>query len=79
MFEIKNRSVLATIYNDKSVLENHHVATLFKVASNKDAGIFDDLSKDSYKNIRTQIIDFIIATDMSLHFEMLKRFEEKLK
>jgi len=32
MFEMKNKSVLATIYNDKSVLENHHVATLFKIS-----------------------------------------------
>lgn len=46
LFEIKNWSVLATIYNDKSVLENHHVATLFKIASNWEAGIFDDLTKD---------------------------------
>jgi len=79
MFEMKNWSVLATIYNDKSVLENHHVATLFKIASNREADIFDGLSKDQYKNIWQQVIDYIIATDMSLHFEMLKRFDDKLK
>lgn len=46
MFEMKNKSVLATIYNDKSVLENHHVATLFKISQCKEAGIFDELTKD---------------------------------
>jgi len=46
MFEMKNKSVLSVIYNDKSVLENHHCATLFKIASCKEAAIFDGLSKD---------------------------------
>jgi 3'5'-cyclic nucleotide phosphodiesterase len=31
LFESKNKSILATIYNDKSILENHHCATLFKL------------------------------------------------
>lgn len=29
LYEIKTRSKLATLYNDQSVLENHHTATLF--------------------------------------------------
>jgi hypothetical protein len=29
VFEIKTRSKLGILYNDQSVLENHHTATLF--------------------------------------------------
>lgn len=78
LFEIKNRSVLATIYNDKSVLENHHVATLFKLASAKDASILEGFDKDKFKAVRQLIIDLILATDMTYHFEILKNLQEKL-
>ncbi len=29
LFESKTRSKLATLYNDQSILENHHAATFF--------------------------------------------------
>lgn len=78
LFEIKSKSVLATIYNDKSILENHHTATLFKVAACKESGIFDEFSKDKYKTVRQLIIDLILATDMTCHFEILKNLKEKI-
>lgn len=52
LFEVKNWSVLATIYNDKSVLESHHAATLFKLCSAKDASILDSFEKDKFKVVR---------------------------
>ena len=43
LFEIKCRSKLATLYNDVSVLENHHAASLFFMLENTklDCNIFD--------------------------------------
>lgn len=79
LFEAKNRSVLATIYNDKSILENHHAATLFKIVANKEANILDDFSKDQFKAIRSLIIDLILATDMTYHFDILKNLKDKLE
>jgi hypothetical protein len=52
LFEIKNFSVLATIYNDKGVLENHHAATLFKLTQANEASILEEFDKAQYKVVR---------------------------
>jgi len=41
--------VLATIYNDKAILENHHCATVFKIAKNQESNIFEGLDNDQHK------------------------------
>ena len=46
-YEMKTKSTLAVVYNDKSVLENHHCATTFKIASNPESAIFDDMEASS--------------------------------
>jgi cAMP-specific phosphodiesterase 4 len=33
-FEVATQSRLAILYNDKSVLENHHIATTFMITKN---------------------------------------------
>jgi len=38
LFEIKNRSKLATLYNDVSVLEMHHAASFFFLIDNPKLG-----------------------------------------
>merc|ERR1719413_60286 len=40
--------------------------------------MLEKLSKDDRQGIRSQIIDFILATDMAEHFEMLGRFRVRL-
>lgn len=64
--------MLATIYNDKSVLESHHAATVFKLCAAKDSSILDEIPKDKFKIVRQMIIDLILATDMAYHFDILK-------
>ena len=46
LFEIKNRSKLAILYNDTSILESHHVASFFFLIENYtlDCDIFAELS-----------------------------------
>ena len=54
MFLIEKRHVIANLYNDLSVLENHHIATTFKVL-NEGKGkfnIFDLFDRDQYKQMR---------------------------
>ena len=77
-FELKSKSVLATVYNDQSILENHHAATTFKLAQTEEAAIFDGLGEESQKNVRSWIIDMILATDNSKHFEKLNKVKAKL-
>jgi len=69
IFEIKNRSKLAMLYNDQSVLENHHAASLFFLLENNlnDCNIFSGLSKDELNIARKVIIECILSTDNSKH------------
>ncbi|XP_069990396.1 high affinity cAMP-specific and IBMX-insensitive 3',5'-cyclic phosphodiesterase 8B isoform X2 [Penaeus vannamei] len=66
---------LAILYNDLSVLESHHAAVSFKHTHSDDrVNIFKALDRDTYKHIRKSIIDMVLATDMTKHFEHLSKF-----
>ena len=67
------RSPLALLYNDKSVLENHHVSYLFRVMKDfPESNILGNLSRDDFMEFRQLVVDMILATDMSFHFSQLK-------
>ncbi|XP_076760668.1 phosphodiesterase 8 isoform X2 [Xylocopa sonorina] len=66
---------LAILYNDLSVLESHHAALTFKLSlSDENVNIFKNLERDTYKEFRQAVIDMILATEMTKHFEHLARF-----
>ena len=69
MLEIKSRSKLAILYNDVSVLENHHAASLFFLLDNQqqDCDIYSNFTPQQRSDARKQIIDYILHTDMSKH------------
>ena len=63
---------LAILYNDMSVLENHHAATAFGVARQDPAcDIFASLSAKDRQASREQIIRMIMSTDMAKHGELM--------
>lgn len=66
---------LAILYNDLSVLESHHAALTFKLSlSDDNVNIFKNLERDTYKLLRQTVIDMILATEMTKHFEHLAKF-----
>ncbi|KAK8767091.1 hypothetical protein V5799_006131 [Amblyomma americanum] len=66
---------LAILYNDRSVLESHHAALGFKLTlSDERVNIFANLERDVYRSVRTSIIDMVLATEMTKHFEHLSKF-----
>ncbi|XP_069179939.1 high affinity cAMP-specific and IBMX-insensitive 3',5'-cyclic phosphodiesterase 8A isoform X3 [Procambarus clarkii] len=66
---------LAILYNDLSVLESHHAAVSFKYTHSDDrVNIYKALDRDTYKHVRKSIIDMVLATDMTKHFEHLSKF-----
>ena len=68
-------SELAILYNDTTVLENHHSALGFKLTqSDKRVNILANLDSDVYKVIRSGLIDVVLATDMSKHFLHVNKF-----
>ena len=50
---------LAVMYNDHSVLENHHLAVAFKLLQHDGADIFENLSTKSYRTLRRIAIDVV--------------------
>ncbi|XP_030242025.1 calcium/calmodulin-dependent 3',5'-cyclic nucleotide phosphodiesterase 1 isoform X2 [Drosophila navojoa] len=71
-FHVMSGSETALLYNDRAVLENHHVSASFRLMREEDANILSHLSRDEYKELRTLIIDMVLATDMTFHFQQLK-------
>uniref|UniRef100_A0A336LT50 3',5'-cyclic-AMP phosphodiesterase n=1 Tax=Culicoides sonorensis TaxID=179676 RepID=A0A336LT50_CULSO len=66
---------LSLLYNDLCVLESHHAATTFRLTlSDEKINIFKNLDRESYKLARQIIIDMILATEMTRHFEHLAKF-----
>ena len=61
-FHVQSTSDLAVIYNDKSVLENHHVAAFFRTMIDNDCNIFGNLNKSEFQYVRTLLIDLVLGT-----------------
>ncbi|KAM9792291.1 3',5'-cyclic-AMP phosphodiesterase 4C-like [Neosynchiropus ocellatus] len=70
-FLINTNSELALMYNDESVLENHHLAVGFKLLHQDNCDIFQNLTKRQRQSLRKLVIDMVLATDMSKHMTLL--------
>ncbi|CAG9472083.1 3',5'-cyclic nucleotide phosphodiesterase, putative [Plasmodium vivax] len=75
---LKNSSnFLSVIYNDKSILENYHCSYLFHILFKEQNNIFKNESAKTVLNLRQEIIQVILATDMSKHIKILAQFRIK--
>ncbi|XP_053754435.1 cAMP-specific 3',5'-cyclic phosphodiesterase 4C isoform X4 [Panthera pardus] len=70
-FLVNTNSELALMYNDASVLENHHLAVGFKLLQAENCDIFQNLSAKQRLSLRRMVIDMVLATDMSKHMNLL--------
>lgn len=52
-------SELALMYNDESVLENHHLAVGFKLLQEEHCDIFQNLTKKQRQTLRKMVIDMV--------------------
>ena len=66
-FMVNSSSALALRYNDVSVLENHHAATLAALLSESDTAVLDGLNLEQRRSARKLMIKSILATDMATH------------
>lgn len=56
------------MYNDSSVLENHHLAVGFKLLQEDNCDIFQNLSKKQRQSLRKIVIDMVRHFDGALLF-----------
>nr|XP_038026534.1 high affinity cAMP-specific and IBMX-insensitive 3',5'-cyclic phosphodiesterase 8B isoform X4 [Anas platyrhynchos] len=68
-------SELAVLYNDTAVLESHHTALAFQLtAKDSKCNIFKNIDRNHYRTLRQAIIDMVLATEMTKHFEHVNKF-----
>ncbi|XP_067874402.1 high affinity cAMP-specific and IBMX-insensitive 3',5'-cyclic phosphodiesterase 8A isoform X2 [Heterodontus francisci] len=68
-------SELALLYNDTAVLESHHAALAFQLTTRDDkCNIFKNMERNEYRTLRQAIIDMVLATEMTKHFEHVNKF-----
>ncbi|XP_064168925.1 high affinity cAMP-specific and IBMX-insensitive 3',5'-cyclic phosphodiesterase 8A-like isoform X1 [Anguilla rostrata] len=68
-------SELAILYNDTAVLESHHAALAFQLSTRDDkCNIFKNMDRNEYRSLRQAIIDMVLATEMTKHFEHVNKF-----
>ena len=67
------------LYNDRSVLENHHAAASWEVLTTvPEHNFLANLDAAEMKRFRFLIIECILATDLKLHFDIVREFKAKV-
>ncbi|KAJ3143784.1 High affinity cAMP-specific 3',5'-cyclic phosphodiesterase 7A, partial [Irineochytrium annulatum] len=77
-FLIASSDRRALLYNDKSVLENHHCASAFEVMSRKECAFLGSLDRADFKTVREAVVEMVLATDLAQHFSLLTMFKKKV-
>ncbi|XP_077050325.1 high affinity cAMP-specific and IBMX-insensitive 3',5'-cyclic phosphodiesterase 8B isoform X1 [Siphateles boraxobius] len=68
-------SELAILYNDTAVLESHHAALAFQLTvRDSKCNIFKNMERTQFRTLRQAIIDMVLATEMTRHFEHVNKF-----
>ncbi|KAK2859313.1 hypothetical protein Q5P01_003933 [Channa striata] len=79
-FHVQTRSETAMLYNDRAVQENHHVSAAYRLLQSEDElNILVNLSKDDWRELRTLVVEMVLATDMSCHFQQVKAMKSLLQ
>ena len=78
-FQVNLQTPLALLYNDTSVLENHHCSCAFSIIRDPENNIFTNVMPAEFKQIRKIVIESILQTDMAYHFELVAKFTSRTK
>ncbi|KAL2806425.1 cGMP-inhibited 3',5'-cyclic phosphodiesterase B isoform 3, partial [Daubentonia madagascariensis] len=77
-FLVATNAPQAVLYNDKSVLENHHAASAWNLyLSRPEYNFLLNLDHVEFKRFRFLVIEAILATDLKKHFDFLAEFNAK--
>ncbi|EAY20892.1 3'5'-cyclic nucleotide phosphodiesterase family protein [Trichomonas vaginalis G3] len=76
IYNVKAETPLGILYKNQSVMETHHCSIAIQIMSHEETNLLAALNQDEYIEIWSLIIQYILATDMARHFEILKRFND---
>ncbi|XP_073418449.1 cGMP-inhibited 3',5'-cyclic phosphodiesterase 3A isoform X2 [Dendrobates tinctorius] len=78
-FLVATNAPQAVLYNDRSVLENHHAASAWNLLlSRPEYNFLVNLDHMEFKRFRFLVIEAILATDLKKHFDFLAEFNAKV-
>ncbi|EDL17071.1 phosphodiesterase 3B, cGMP-inhibited, isoform CRA_c, partial [Mus musculus] len=78
-FLVATNAPQAVLYNDRSVLENHHAASAWNLyLSRPEYNFLLNLDHMEFKRFRFLVIEAILATDLKKHFDFLAEFNAKV-
>ncbi|KAM4747522.1 cGMP-inhibited 3',5'-cyclic phosphodiesterase 3A [Rhinophrynus dorsalis] len=78
-FLVATSAPQAVLYNDRSVLENHHAAAAWNLfLSRPEYNFLVNLDHMEFKRFRFLVIEAILATDLKKHFDFLAEFNAKV-
>ncbi|XP_075945420.1 cGMP-inhibited 3',5'-cyclic phosphodiesterase 3A-like isoform X1 [Anarhichas minor] len=78
-FLVATSAPQAVLYNDRSVLENHHAASAWNLfMSQPEYNFLVNLNHGEFKRFRFLVIEAILATDLKKHFDFLAEFNAKV-
>lgn len=77
LFEVNSRSELALQYNNLAVLENHHCSFAFRLMRQSNMNILGRLTSANYTDLRRFVVSCILASDMSVHFDLIEETKKK--
>ncbi|KAF7245457.1 cGMP-inhibited 3',5'-cyclic phosphodiesterase B [Varanus komodoensis] len=78
-FLVATNAPQAVLYNDRSVLENHHAAAAWSLfLSLPKYNFLCNLDHVQFKRFRFLVIEAILATDLKKHFDFLAEFNAKV-
>ncbi|KNE63099.1 hypothetical protein AMAG_18949 [Allomyces macrogynus ATCC 38327] len=69
----------ATLYNDRSVLENHHLASAFAVLKQDEYNFTAEWTQEARKDFRALVVDLVLATDLQQHLALLGSFKARIE
>ncbi|XP_070145299.1 dual specificity calcium/calmodulin-dependent 3',5'-cyclic nucleotide phosphodiesterase 1 isoform X9 [Drosophila kikkawai] len=77
-FHVMSGSETALLYNDRAVLENHHASASFRLLREDEYNILSHLSREEFRELRSLVIEMVLGTDMTNHFQQMKAMRQLL-
>ncbi|KAL6762819.1 hypothetical protein V8C86DRAFT_550956 [Haematococcus lacustris] len=71
---VETQDELALRYNDRSPMENHHLAGAFNLLKHPDMNFLQAMPKATYDRLRKLMIELVLGTDMKQHFSIIGQF-----
>jgi len=78
-FLIATRHPLALLYNNQSVLENHHCSTALSLLERHELNFITNLPMANQEEVKRHMITCVLATDVTTHMKFLKDYNALLE